>query len=124
MVGEPKGILFNVDRNPILKAIVRATVYDHFCAGESMEEVRERVEHLRSQGFDGVMVAPGHEMFLEESSEKEHDMDPCQKEVQAWQKLMAETLSMAGSGDYTGLKSVPRKMRVQPLRSSQLTDNA
>jgi hypothetical protein len=39
-----RSFVFNVDRNPVLKAILKRTLYNQFCAGETEKETRACVQ--------------------------------------------------------------------------------
>lgn len=55
----------NPDRNPVLRYVLRKTIYAHFCAGETLKDVRITVSGLKEAGFKGVILAHAREIVPE-----------------------------------------------------------
>ncbi|KAF1943153.1 pyrroline-5-carboxylate reductase [Clathrospora elynae] len=64
-----RGFLFNVDRNPVLKAILKRTLYNQFCAGETEQETRACVKQLKDLGFKGVILTYAKEMVFDHKAD-------------------------------------------------------
>jgi hypothetical protein len=110
-----RSYLFNVDRNPVLKAILKRTLYNQFCAGETEQETRALVKQLKDLGFKGVILTYAKEMVFghknksanshatEEIIEKHaavtHDAD-----IETWRIGTLKTLDLISEGDILALK--------------------
>jgi pyrroline-5-carboxylate reductase len=106
---------FNVDRNPVLKAILKRTLYNQFCAGETEQETRACVAQLKDLGFKGVILTYAKEMvfdhkngsanhhtsdkFFDEKAVVVHDTD-----IEAWRAGTLRTLDLISEGDILALK--------------------
>jgi hypothetical protein len=112
-----RSLLFNVDRNPVLKAILKRTLYNQFCAGETQQETRACVQQLKDLGFKGVILTYAKEMvfdhktksanhhasdtFVDEKTVEAHDTD-----IEAWRVGTLSTLDLISEGDILALKWV------------------
>jgi hypothetical protein len=110
-----RSYFFNVDRNPALKAILKRTLYNQFCAGETEQETRALVKQLKNLGFKGVILTYAKEMVFdhknksanhhatEEIIEKHvavaHDAD-----IETWRTGTLKTLDLISEGDILALK--------------------
>ena len=101
---QSKNILFNVDRNPFLRWILRQTFYDQFCAGENNAEVRKTVETLHKIGYNGIILEYSLEV-LEESTGVE-DAALIQRNINTWKDGLIQSMDLISPGDFVGLKSV------------------
>lgn len=96
--------LLNPDRNPVLKALIRPLIYNHFCAGTDGSEIRNTVKEIKRLGYSGVILcyakeSSGHEDANTPSSTK----SKC-SEVEQWTTGTLKTLEAMEAGDYLGLK--------------------
>ncbi|TEA14391.1 putative proline dehydrogenase [Colletotrichum sidae] len=109
-----RGLLFDVDRNPVLHAILRRTFYDQFCAGETAEQTKACVDGLKSLGFKGVILTYAKETVFDHitQSAQEHGrvsragdgapgVDP---EIESWRRGTLETAAQVGEGDFLAIK--------------------
>ena len=118
---KPRPALFSVEKNPLLHAIFKSTLYKHFCAGENVGEVKTTIENIKDMGFRGVILTYAREVVVDSSTEQEvgvgaleykKDATELEKEVafdegiQAWRDGVLETASMLGEGDFLALKYV------------------
>jgi hypothetical protein len=119
---KPRPALFSVEKNPLLHAIFKSTLYRHFCAGENVGEVKTTIKGIKDMGFRGVILTYAREVVVDSSMEqevgvgaleyKEKDAAELEKEVafdegiQAWRDGVLETASMLGEGDFLALKYV------------------
>jgi hypothetical protein len=93
-----KGPIFNVERNPLLKFILRETFYKQFCGGETKAEVRATRAHLQSLGYSGVIFEYAREVLSDVPSNN------TAADVQMWRKGLLDTVEAAQPGDIIGLK--------------------
>lgn len=102
-------MLLNPDHNLFLRYLLKKTFYAHFCAGESLEEVREVVTGLKGTGYQGVILTYGKEA-MQSRSRTDRLMAECaddgdaRSEVEIWKRGSLETIRMAGEGDLVALK--------------------
>jgi proline dehydrogenase len=105
-----KSALFHPDRNPILNKLLRWTVYDHFCAGVSRQEVRRTVAEYKRLGFQGIILTHAKEILLEHADghaagTKEGVYGEAHyRLVEAWKNNSLDTLRMLNQGDFLALK--------------------
>ena len=93
-----KGPIFNVERNPLLKLILRETFYKQFCGGETKAEVRATRAQLQSLGYSGVIFEYAREVLSDIPS------NDTAGDVEMWRKGLLETVEAAQPGDIIGLK--------------------
>ncbi|RMJ18156.1 hypothetical protein CDV36_002115 [Fusarium kuroshium] len=117
---KPRPSLFSVEKNPLLHAIFKSTLYRHFCAGENVGEVKTTIKNIKDMGFRGVILTYAREVVVDSSTEqevgvgalefKEKHAAELEKEaafdegIQAWRDGVLETASMLGEGDFLALK--------------------
>ncbi|KAL4863880.1 FAD-linked oxidoreductase-like protein [Aspergillus spectabilis] len=109
-----KGPFLNVDRNPILHAILKPTFYKQFCAGETHDEVKSTIRQLTNMGFQGTIMTYAKETVFDhktntqvglgitDSTDKAGDVF-CQQ-IEAWRKGTMETVELLGENDYLAVK--------------------
>lgn len=108
LLAHSKSPLLNPDRNPILRFLLKRTVYANFCAGETRSEIQKTVNGLKEMGFAGVILAYAKEIVVE----KGHDWSRCKDvdyietvaEVKAWKEGNLKTVGLTTSGEFVGLK--------------------
>ncbi|KAL3439678.1 FAD-linked oxidoreductase-like protein [Aspergillus tetrazonus] len=118
------GALLNVDRNPILHFILKATFYRQFCAGETPDEVRSTIRQLADMGFQGTIMTYAKETVFDAKtkmqtglgvstniSRKQEVTEPTLArgetfcpQIEAWRKGTVETIELLGANDYLALK--------------------
>ena len=110
-----RSYLFNVERNPVLKAILKRTLYNQFCAGETEQETKACVKQLKDLGFKGVILTYAKEMVFDHKTESAEghasekvasdkavvtqDMD-----IEAWKMGTLGTLDLISEGDILAIK--------------------
>ncbi|PNS18122.1 Proline dehydrogenase 1, mitochondrial [Sphaceloma murrayae] len=103
-----KSALWNPDRNPVIKAVVKPLIYDHFCAGTHEGEIRQRVAGIRDLGFSGVILAYGKEVVVYDRSKCSNDAIPLvrehDEEIGLWEKGNLETIAMLEDKDFLAVK--------------------
>ena len=122
------GPLFDVDRNPILRGILRATFYHQFCAGETFQETKACVQRLKDLGFKGIIMTYAKETVYDHRTKTTHFMsshaaasgsamgrgaklDP---DIQDWREGVMKTVGSVGQGDYVALKYVETQYPFNP----------
>lgn len=103
--------MLNPDRNHVLGYMLRKTIYEQFCAGETAEEVRERINHLKEMGYSGVILGYAKEVVLDgdevqalETRDVEQHAEASQDEVRQWKEGTMQTVELAEEGDFVALK--------------------
>jgi hypothetical protein len=95
---ESKNPLFQLEKNPLMRAILWETFYKQFCAGENKPQISQRCHELRQQGYSGVILE-----YALEVSKDSHASDES-ADVETWRNGMLKTVEMAAPGDFIGLK--------------------
>jgi len=110
-----RGFFFNVDRNPVLKAILKKTLYKQFCAGETERETKACVKQLKAFGFKGVILTFAKETVFDHrsksadllSSEKPVGMAAtCDVDIEAWRVGTLKTVDLISEGDFLALRYI------------------
>ena len=104
--------VLNPDKNPVLRAIIKYTIYKQFCAGTNAHEVHKTLSQLQSMGFTGVILGYAKEVVLNESETKSMNDTECEKggsmrereEVGSWETGTLKTIDLASPGDFVALK--------------------
>lgn len=124
-LSKPRKGIFSVEKNPVLRGILKWTLYNHFCAGENGPEVRATIGRIKDMGFKGVILTYAAEVVVDKTTEVEVGVGSAQQSIEegnggtlqgevshdpaieAWRNGVLDTVRMIGSGDYLALKSVP-----------------
>lgn len=102
-------MLLNPDHNICLRYLLKKTFYAHFCAGESLNEVRGVAAELKGMGYTGVILTYAKEA-MQSRRRTDRLMVECSDdgdaryEVEMWKRESLETVRMAGEGDLVALK--------------------
>lgn len=112
-----RALLFNIERNPILHAILKKTFYNQFCAGETEKETRACVRQLKDLGFRGVILTYAKEIVFDHTTKTSHGFgcvsdsskessgvikqDP---QIEAWKVGTLQTVDLIGDGDILAIK--------------------
>lgn len=104
--------VFNPDRNPILRWMLKGTFYRQFCAGDTPAEVTATINRLKDIGFSGVILGYAKEVVLSDAQMK--NLSGCgegavaeeciQKEILPWAEGTTQTVRLAQPGDIVALK--------------------
>lgn len=98
---DSKNYLMDVERNPLIRALLKSTFYAQFCAGDKAHEVKPNLAAARSVlGYDGVII----EYALEVLGGSEPTAAETAAEIEVWRKGMMKSVEMASEGDFIGLK--------------------
>lgn len=116
------GVILNVDRNPLLRWIMKNTFYKQFCAGESGRETRSTMDLLQNLGFRGTILTYAKETVFDfhsnssfgqgvSNSAKEGENCPS---IEAWRTGNMETVNLLKEGDQLAMKYVAPSHRPVP----------
>ncbi|GLA41634.1 proline dehydrogenase [Aspergillus niger] len=111
---KPRGVLLDVDRNPLIHWFLKKSFYDHFCAGEKESQVRDKIRQIKSTGLRGVILTYARETVQDSStnqtqfahsqvSQKATDTESCEY-IAAWREGYLKTVDMLGEGDFLAPK--------------------
>jgi hypothetical protein len=112
-----RSFLLNVDRNLVLKGILKRTLYNQFCAGETEAETRACVQQLKDLGFKGVILTFAREMVHDtkaktsnqhsSTSDRYHEMHRAvtnDTDIEAWRVGTLKTADLISAGDILAIK--------------------
>ncbi|KAF7592442.1 hypothetical protein BBP40_000290 [Aspergillus hancockii] len=109
-VVDSKSPLLSPSKNPIMNYILRATIYNHFCAGVNETEVRKTVRDMKNLGFKGVILGYARESVAKIDATGSHVEEwknaqaIADRAVDEWKEGNLRTLKMVGKGDYINIK--------------------
>ena len=129
-VAYTKSPVLSADSNPIVRWLLKKTIYAQFCAGENVSEVKATIAQLRKQGVDGVLLGCGKELEVRRENaadegkvESKHALamerenDDAELEVKEWERCTLETIAMAPEGDFVSIKYIPLPPSQYPYTS-------
>ncbi|KAF2797317.1 proline oxidase-like protein [Melanomma pulvis-pyrius CBS 109.77] len=112
-----RSFLFNVDRNPVLKAVLKKTMYNQFCAGETEKETKTCVRQLKDLGFRGVILTYAKETVLDNKTSVFHHSNGVDglsssegveakfdNNIEDWRIGTLKTLDLIDEGDILAIK--------------------
>lgn len=109
--------MFNLDKNPVLKAVIKKTFYDQFCAGTTAAETRTCVKALKNLGFRGVILTYASEMLFDHKNS--NDFSPgavaentqvgatgikIDSVIESWRAGTVGTIDLIEEGDILAIK--------------------
>lgn len=98
------GPLLDVDRNPVLRKILKTTFYDQFCAGENPTETKLCAQRLKDLGFEAIILTYGKESLHDDGANTAKQGVGLDPEIANWKMGIMETINSIGSGDYIAFK--------------------
>lgn len=108
IIANPPSPFLDPDRNPLLRHVLRKTLYAHFCAGENSDEVRKTFFVLKGLGYSGVILNHGREITSEDDEMLKvgsSDLDlATQEDVENWKRSNLETVRLVEEGGFVALK--------------------
>ena len=124
-----KSPFLSADSNPIIRWLLKRTIYAQFCAGQNAGEVKATIAQLRRQGVDGVLLGCGKELEVRrENSVEEGEVevrhkiaekeqkDSVEWEFREWERCTLETIAMAQEGNFVSIKYItPLLSAIKPL---------
>ncbi|KAF4442351.1 putative aspartate aminotransferase, cytoplasmic [Fusarium austroafricanum] len=105
--------LFNVDRNPLLRGILKHTFYKQFCAGETGAETQCTMRQLQDMGFKGTILTFAKETVFDAKTGKGQGFgieasstNECQwcENIEAWRDGTVKTVELLREGDQLAIK--------------------
>ncbi|KAI9812965.1 MAG: proline dehydrogenase [Thelocarpon impressellum] len=101
--------LLDPDRNPLLRWLLKRTVYTQFCAGESPAEVGRTVDGLKKMGYRGVILNYAREIVLDHGraaapSSTTETVESTAREIDEWRSNTLATVRLASEGDFVAVK--------------------
>ncbi|KAI1503173.1 proline dehydrogenase [Biscogniauxia marginata] len=112
MLAGSRNPLLDPDRNWLLNRILRAVIYNHFCAGAEPSEICKTVASIKGVGYAGVILNYAREIIAHELAESDPNVNISAQQIQHWLDGNLQTLSMIGRGDYIGIKYTGAGSRV------------
>lgn len=101
--------LLNPDKNPVLGRLLQWTIYNHFCAGNSIPEVSNTVKYIKNLGFHGIILGYSKDVVLDpnvklpQTGVDDYPIE-CYGMIDEWKKGNIETLNMIEAGDLLAVK--------------------
>lgn len=102
----------NLDNNPLVRFLLKRSIYAQFCAGENPTEVCATIDRLKGIGFSGVILGyakeatSSHEeakiLYLE--GQEEGTAHSIAKEVEHWAYGTLQSVALAKPGDFVAIK--------------------
>jgi len=109
--------IFNIDKNPALKALIKKTFYDQFCAGTTAAETKTCLRSLKALGFRGVMLTYAQEMVFDHKSGSGYSPGAAAEEtaeeaagtkldsvIESWRAGTVGTIDLLEEGDILAIK--------------------
>jgi hypothetical protein len=109
--------LFNLEKNPILKAIIKKSFYDQFCAGTTPAETRACVKAIKDLGFRGIILTYAQEMVFDHKSGNGYSPGAAAEEaheegagikidnvIESWRAGTVGTIDLIEEGDILAIK--------------------
>ena len=100
--------LLSPSSNPIIRWVLKQTVYRHFCAGENPAEIKQTVDFQRKVGIQGILLAWAKEVEHRGegygTAQPGEASDEDKQEIRKWTQGTLATVSMAPEGDFVCLK--------------------
>lgn len=97
--------LFDVERNGVLRWLLKHTFYAQFCSGENLQDNRLCMDQLRTLGYSGIIMEYAKEV-LDDGGEQASlaDVEQEKANVAEWRDGLLETVRVCRKGDFIGLK--------------------
>ena len=109
--------VFNLEKNPILKTVIKKSFYDQFCAGTTPAETKACVKALKNIGFRGVILTYAQEMVFDSKSGKGYSPGVTAEEskekaagikidnvIESWRVGTVGTIDLIEEGDILAIK--------------------
>ena len=106
--------IFNPDRNPFLRWLLKRTFYAQYCGGENQTELRRTMGGLKQMGYEGVILVYAKEVDVDHTNEGTGvGATPAQRmvataeqlaDIETWKNGTLETVRLTEKGDMIALK--------------------
>ncbi|KAI1034597.1 hypothetical protein LB504_004599 [Fusarium proliferatum] len=109
LITQSNSAILNPDKNPVLSRVLQWTIYDHFCAGNSIPEVSNTVKYIKNLGFHGIILGYSKDVVLDPNVKLpttgiEDYPKECYDMIDEWKKGNIDTLNMIEAGDLLAVK--------------------
>lgn len=111
--------VFNLEKNPVLNAIIKKSFYDQFCAGTTPAQTKTCVKALKDLGFRGVILTYAQEMVFDHKSGSGFSPGAAAEEtkeesagvmiddvIESWRAGTVGTIDLIEEGDILAIKYV------------------
>ncbi|KAF2964537.1 hypothetical protein GQX73_g9048 [Xylaria multiplex] len=108
-----RGFLFSIEKNPLLYWLVKRTLYDQFCIGETAAEATRNMKKMHELGISGIILTYAKETTFDHKSKTAHTpgfdaqqgrtVEKCE-DIEAWRVGTLQTVHMTGDGDQVAIK--------------------
>jgi proline dehydrogenase len=96
--------ILNPDKNPLIGAVVKLLIYNHFCAGTNKKEIDRTKVEAKQIGFSGIILCYGRETGVGDIDASQAGGERLAAEVAQWRDGNLQTIDMIGRGDWLGMK--------------------
>lgn len=109
--------ILNLEKNPVLYAILKKSFYDQFCAGTTPGETRTCVKALKDLGFRGVILTYASEMIFDHKSGNDYSPGAAAEAIkeggtgvkidnviETWRAGTVGTIDLIDEGDILAIK--------------------
>jgi proline dehydrogenase len=103
-IANSRSAILNPDSNPLIRAIVKPFIYNHFCAGTNKKEIDGTKAEAKRIGFSGIILCYAKETGVADINSSQGGVERLMAEVTRWRDGNLETLDMIGAGDWLGMK--------------------
>ncbi|QGI91949.1 hypothetical protein CEK26_005018 [Fusarium fujikuroi] len=109
LITQSNSAILNPDKNPVLSRVLQWTIYDHFCAGNSIPEVSNTVKYIKNLGFHVIILGYSKDVVLDPNVKLpkigiEDYPKECYDMIDEWKKGNIDTLNMIEAGDLLAVK--------------------
>jgi hypothetical protein len=108
-IANSRASVLDPDKNWLLTKILRASIYDQFCAGTTRSEIEGCVAGIKQMGYTGVILNYAREIVAHDQGRVASENDLSSEHIKQWLDGNMRTLGMLAKGDYLGIKSVYSK---------------
>ncbi|RGP79534.1 aspartate cytoplasmic [Fusarium longipes] len=109
LLTKTKSVFLNPDKNPVLGRLLQWTVYNHFCAGNSIPEVSNTIKYIKNLGFHGIILGHSKDVVLDphvklpQTGVEDYPVE-CYAMIDEWKRGNIETLNMLEAKDLLAVK--------------------
>lgn len=103
VVVHSKWALLHPDKNPVVAAVLRAFIYNHFCAGTTPAAVQASIAETKSLGYSGIILGFSREIMAEDVAGSS-TADVEKRAIRSWMEANLCSLKLIKRGDHTNLK--------------------
>lgn len=105
-LSKARGYLLGVEKNPVIHWFLKKTLYNHFCAGEREDQVRDTIRQLKDTGLRGVILTHARESSHGTPSAQElgNEANPYCETLHAWKEDVLKTVDLIDDGDFLAIK--------------------